>query len=382
MMSEQDLKCKELDKVFDFLEKNRLFSGVILLCQEGKSFYKRAIGKRDNINPQSIDTVFEIASISKGFTAMAIMILIEEKKIKLEDTLEKFFPYFPYENISIENLLNHTSGLPDYMEWFEDPRNWDHNKIATNKDVVQFLRDEIPEVLFRVNEQWQYCNTGYVLLAEIIKIVSEMEYGDFLQKRIFAPLRMFHTSTDSYFMNHEIENLSLGYMYDWKWDRYSLPTELDEHKYVYFLDGIKGDGGIKSTVDDLLKWERAIYSDELVSAQTKERMISPAFIKGEVEGKTGYCPCLHENFGWYGLGWKLENHPQYKKIVLHDGYWAGYCSGLVSYRDSNKAIIMLSNLDFTDDKLNVIPHLLTLTLEKILFGGEVNLREFEQLMLE
>jgi len=375
----QNLKRKELDKILDFLEQNRLFSGVVLLSEEGKTFYKRAIGKRNNSSKQSLDAVFEIASLSKSFTAMAIMILIEEKKLTIDDNLKKFFPFLPYENITIKNLLTHTSGLPDYMEWFEHPSNWDPNKIATNKDVVKFLKDEKPEMLFRVNEKWEYCNTGYVLLAEIIEMVSRIEYGEFLQKRIFTPLNMFNTSTYSQFLDSEIENFSSGFIYDWEQDLYRLPTEMEEHKYVYFFGGVKGDGGIKSTVDDLLKWERAIYNNDLVSEQTKESIIDPVFITGEAAN--GYCPCLHENLGGYGLGWKIEDHPQYKKIIFHDGYWAGYYSVLISYKESHKTIIILNNLDFTDNELNKTPYLLTLTLEKILFGEKAGLQKFEQLIM-
>lgn len=375
----QNLKRKELDKVLDFLEQNRLFSGVVLLSEEGKSFYKRAIGKRNNASKQSLDAVFEIASLTKSFTAMAIMILIEEKKLKIDDNLKKFFPFLPYENITIKNLLTHTSGLPDYMEWFEHPSNWDPNRIVTNKDVVKFLKDEKPEVLFHVNEKWEYCNTGYVLLAEIIEMVSRIGYGEFLQKRIFTPLNMFNTSIQSQLLDSEMENFSSGFIYDWEQDLYSLATEMEEYKYVYFFSGVKGDGGIKSTVDDLLKWERAIYNNDLVSEQTKDSIIDPVFIKGEAANR--YCPCLHENLGGYGLGWKIEDHPQYKKIILHDGYWAGYYSVLISYKDSNKAIIILNNLDFTDNELNKTPYLLTLTLEKILFGEKAGLQKLEQLIL-
>ncbi|MGM9978012.1 MAG: serine hydrolase domain-containing protein [Clostridium sp.] len=377
-MIAKNLKCKELDTLFDFLEKNRLFNGVILLSEKGQTLYKRAVGKRTNIEQHSNDSIFEVASISKSFTAMAVMILVEENKLKLDDDLKKFFPYFPYKNITIKNLLNHTSGLPDYMEWFEKAINWNHNKIATNKDVVNYLGDEKPEVLFQANERWEYCNTGYVLLAEIIEMVSKMRFGEFLEKRIFEPLNMFNTSTYSQFLDDEIEKFSLGFIYNWAEDLYKLPNEIEEHKYVYFLDGIKGDGGIKSTVDDLSKWERAIYNNDLVSEQTKESIITPFYFNGDTSGE--YCPCLHKILGGYGLGWKIEDHPRYKKIVLHDGYWAGYSSGLISYKDSERAIIMLNNFDYTDNELNKTPHLLALALESILFGGKADLQEFEQLI--
>ncbi|MCA1065674.1 serine hydrolase domain-containing protein [Rossellomorea sp. AcN35-11] len=379
-MDGQKVIYNELDKVFDYLEQKRLFSGVVLLSDEGKAFYKRAVGKRTDSDLHDQQSIFEIASITKSFTAMAIMILVEEGKLTLDDNLQAFFPCLPYKNITIKHMITHTSGLPDYMEWFETVGNWDQNRIATNKDVSKFLEDEGPDVLFQVNEKWEYCNTGYVLLAEIIEMVSKMEYGEFLKKRLFDPLKMSNTSTHSQFLDNEIEHFSKGYIYDWEQDTRRHPNEMEEHSYVFFLDGIKGDGGIKSTAEDLLKWERAIYSNELVSKQTKETAIHPVYMNGEASAE--YCPGLHESLGGYGLGWKIEDHPQYNKIVLHDGYWGGYCSGLISYPDYDKAIIMLSNLDFTDDNMNRIPHLLTLTLEKILFGGKVNLREFEQLIMQ
>ncbi|WP_160914369.1 serine hydrolase domain-containing protein [Halobacillus litoralis] len=377
-MNNIDVRNKELEKLFDYLESNRLFSGVVLLSEEGEAFYKRAVGKKSEIKQQTIDAIFEIASISKSFTAVAIMMLNDEKKLRLDDDITKYFPSLPYKGITIKNLLNHTSGLPDYMEWFEDTKNWNHSRVATNQDVINYLNKEKPEVLFKVNEKWEYCNTGYVLLAEIIGMVSNLTYDEFLNKRIFTPLEMVNTSTHSQFLESRLENFSLGYIYDWEKGIYYLPQQLKEHKYVYFFDGVKGDGGIKSTAADLLKWEQAIYNNELLSQEAIDMILSSTSLKGNVT--TGYCPGLHKDFGGYGLGWKLENHPRYKEIVLHDGYWAGFCTSLISYKDFNKSIIMLNNLDFTDEKLNEIPHILTLALERILFYEQVNLEEFEQLI--
>ncbi len=377
-MDKQELRKKELDKLFNFLECNRLFSGVILLSLEGKVFYKRAIGRKSDSEEHSLDSVFEIASISKSFTAMAILMLIDQKRMGLDDDITRYFPSLPYKGITIKNLLNHTSGLPDYMEWFEETSNWDHSRIATNKDVINYLKEQKPEVLFEVNAKWEYCNTGYVLLAEVIEMVSDLTYGEFLQDRIFTPLEMRNTSTYSQFINNELENFSIGFIYDWEKDLYYHPNELVEHKYVYFLDGIKGDGGIKSTVDDLFIWEKSILNNKLISQEATNLLLDPASLIGNVT--TGYCPGLHDNYGGYGLGWKLENHPKYKDIVLHDGYWAGYCTGLISYKNYNKTIIMLTNLDFKNDKLIKIPHMVTLAVEKVLFNETVDLEEFKKLI--
>lgn len=370
----------QLNNLFDFLEQNRLFNGVLLLADEGQVLYQRAIGKRTLEEQHSIDSVLDIASLSKSFTATAIMLLIEENKLRLEDKLTSFFPYLPYEEVTIHHLLNHTSGLPDYMEWFEDEdeENWDPNQIATNADVVNFLKNEKPDVLFNCGEQWDYCNTGYVLLAQIIEMVSGQEYGQFLDERIFAPLHMLHTSASSQFLENKLENFASGFMYDWEKDIYYPAVEVEEHKYAYFLDGVKGDGGIKSTVSDMLKWEQSFSNHRLLSKKAYESMITPTIIKSNVTA--GYCDSLHEHFGSYGLGWMVENHPKYKRIVLHDGYWAGNRSILIGYKDSNKTIILLSNLDFMDEKLNRVPHLMTLALETILHDGNADLDAFQKLI--
>ncbi|WP_158282223.1 serine hydrolase domain-containing protein [Salipaludibacillus keqinensis] len=374
-MNKIDKRCEELDILFDYLERNRLFSGVVLLSEDGKAFYKRAVGKLST-KRNSHNAIFEIASVSKSFTAMAVMMLIEDKKMTLEDEITTFFPSLPYAGITIKNLLNHTSGLPDYMEWFEEEENWDHNKIATNRDIIHFLVEQKPKLLFEVNEKWEYCNTGYVLLAEIIQLVSNIPYEDYLYKNIFTPLNMKNTSTHSQFLDSKLEKYVTGFIYDWEKDVYFLPNELEEHKYVYFFDGVKGDGGIKSTVDDLLIWEQSIYNNQLISNEAIESMLKPALVNGET---TDYCPGLHRDYGAYGFGWKLENHPEYKGMVLHDGYWAGYSSVLISYKDYNKSLIMLNNLDFMNEKLKKVPHNLALALESVLFNKEVDLEEFKLL---
>ncbi|WLR42207.1 serine hydrolase domain-containing protein [Bacillus carboniphilus] len=376
-MNKVNKRYEQLDKVFDFLEQNRLFSGTVLLSEGGNSFYKRAIGKRSFQEKQSVDSIFEIASISKSFTATAIMLLADNGSIRIDDPIKKFFPQLPYRGISIENLLNHTSGLKDYMEWFENEENWNHHKIVNNQDVVNFLETIQPKELFTVNKKWEYCNTGYVLLAETIRLVSNKEYGEFLNENIFTPLNMVNTSTYSQFLDGNLKRFALGFMYDRKKDMNFLPNEIDSHKYVYFLDGVKGDGGIKSTVEDLFKWEKSFYTNKILSKKSVDYMLKPARIKNKT---TGYCPGLHKEYGGYGFGWALEEHSHYKKIVFHDGYWAGYGTGLISYRDYHKSIILLGNLDFTKEELNKTSHILALTLEKIFFHEEVNLEPFEQLI--
>ncbi|MBU9723690.1 beta-lactamase family protein [Bacillus alkalicola] len=204
-----------------------------------------------------------------------------------------------------------------------------------------------------------------------------MSYGEYLSKNIFVPLEMKNSSVYSQFLDRKLEKYATGFIYDWEKDHYYFPHELDEHKYVYFFDGVKGDGGIKSTVDDLLIWEQSLYNNRLLSKEATDILLKPALVEGDVRASTGYCPGLHNEYGGYGLGWKLEQHPEYQDIVLHDGYWAGYCSALISYKSLKKTIIMLSNLDFMNEKFNKVHHLLALALESILFGKRADLDVFE-----
>jgi CubicO group peptidase (beta-lactamase class C family) len=367
----------ELHRLSSYLEKKHIFSGVLLLAEDGIPVFTRAFGRANEDQLNSIDSIFEIASVSKSMTALGIMLLVDEGRLSLETTINELFEELTYE-VSIYQLMTHTSGLADYMEWFENPSNWDSGKVALNRDVFKFLKIEKPDLLFQPGEKWDYCNTGYVLLALIIEKLSKLSYSAFMDSRILKPLGMTDTSTYSQFLDDELIGFSRGHIYDRDKAEYYKPEMLDEHRYVYFLDGVKGDGGIKSTAADLLKWEQAFYGKKLVKEETLDRIFLPTVLKDGTS--TGFSPGLHKPYGSYGLGWKLEKDKEYGSVVLHDGYWAGYCSALVRYPDGNKTMIILSNSEFTKAELNAIPHMLSLELEKILFGGEFDKEEFEKLI--
>lgn len=189
---------------------------------------------KEKLNENSI---FELASVSKQFTAMAIVILKEKGKLNYDDKMSKFIPELSnYNHITIRNLLNHTGGLPDY---------------------------------------WEYSNTGYALLASIIENVSGMSYGDYLNKVIFKPLKMNNTFVYTRrYTPQKISNYAYGYVYSDSLKKYFLPDDLDETKIVVWLDGIVGDGTVNSTVNDLLKWDRALYKDQLVSKESKKEIFT------------------------------------------------------------------------------------------------------------
>lgn len=276
---------------------------------------------------------------------MAIMILNEKGKLNLDDNISNFIPELAfYKDITIRNLLNHTSGLPDYIELFE--KIFDSSKIATNKDVITIFAQKKPKVLFAPNTKHEYCNTGYALLASIIEKASGETYPNFLQKVIFKPLKMNRSFVyKRRLAPKKIKNYAHGYVYSDSLKKYTLPDNLKETKFVIMLDGVVGDGGINSTVNDLLKWDRALYTNKLLSKKGMEKMFSFTTLNDNTLVK-------------YGYGWEIDNHTEFGKIVSHGGGWPGYATFFARHTTDDKTIIVLQNRDNITLPLNSIRNIL------------------------
>ncbi|RNB68024.1 class A beta-lactamase-related serine hydrolase [Brevibacillus invocatus] len=304
-----------------------------MVLEQGEPIFTGSYGFADleKSLPLTHDTVFELASVSKAFTAMGIMLLQEQGKIGYEDQVDSILPGFPYRDITVRNLLSHTSGLPDYMELFA--QYWDRSKIATNADVLEQLRVHQPAVLFQPNEKYEYSNTGYVLLGSIIEKVSGMSFSAFLKKYIFDHLEMENTRVfNRRFSQEVIENYAYGYVYSDELGRHSLPDHVKEYDSVIYLDGIQGDGVVNSTLEDLRKWDRALYTEKMVSSETLQQAFSP--VK------------LADNSTYpYGFGWQLRDDSWTGKVVYHGGSWPGYRNWLGRYIDVDKTIIYLTNVE-------------------------------------
>ncbi|MES1218739.1 MAG: serine hydrolase domain-containing protein, partial [Bacteroidota bacterium] len=204
------------------------FNGNILVAKGGNIIYQQDLGYADFNSKRLLNdsSVFELASVSKQFTAMGIMILKERKLLTYDDNVKKFFPDFPYDNITIRNLLTHTSGLPEYEDQFE--KKWDHKKIAFNKDILEMLKQQKDTLFFKPGTKWKYSNTGFAILAFIIEKVSGKSYNDFMAATIFNPLGMTHTFIyNTRRSTHKIPaNYALGFVYSDSLKRYILPDSL------------------------------------------------------------------------------------------------------------------------------------------------------------
>jgi CubicO group peptidase (beta-lactamase class C family) len=328
------------------------FNGNVLVAKGGNIIYQQALGYADYNSKRMLNdsSAYELASLSKQFTAMGTMILKEKKQLSYEDKVIKFFPDFPYDNITIRHLLTHTSGLPSYEDQFE--KHWDHKKIAFNKDVLEMLKQGNDTLFFTPGTKWKYSNTGYAVLAAIIEKVSGMSYNDFMAQHIFKPLGMTH----SFIYNTRRStgkipaNYALGYVYSDSLKRYILPDSLKKFDMVFYLDGIVGDGCVNSTTGDLFKWDLALYSNNLVSKATLDEMLSPLVQMSATDTSR-----------FYGFGLMVQPHSSVGKIITHNGSWPGYLTSITRHTDKNETIIILSNNESGVSLINA-------ALESILAG--------------
>jgi len=309
----------------------RGFNGNVLVARSGKVLYQKSFGYSnfDTRAPLDESSLFELASVSKQFTAVGILLLKDEGRLSLSDTLRKFFPELPYSNVTIKHLLTHTSGLPDYMNAMI--RKWDHKKIAFNSDVIQFLAAEQIPADFQPGEKCEYSNTGYEMLASIIEKVSGEPFEVYMMEHVFKPAGLQHTRIYNTRRSGEtLSNYAYGYMYVDSLNRDMLPDSVKSLDFVFYLDGIVGDGTVNSTTGDLLLWDRALKEHKLLSAATQKQMFTPQHLfDSTIKNYYGYGEFLGIN----------EIGP----YITHTGGWPGYHTILTRYTNQDLTLIVLSN---------------------------------------
>lgn len=340
----------QFDSVFSRLYNEEKFTGNVLIAENGKPIFQKSYGKafREKNLDLNSESVFELASVSKQFTAMGIMILKKQGKLEYTDSLRKFFPELPYHNISIRQLLNHTSGLPDYMTLAKD--HWDNKKIMTNAMLIQLLAEKKPPVVFAPGEKWEYSNTGYALLGSIIEKASGQTFKNFMARHIYQPLGMHRTQVyHKRLENRSINNYAYGYVKDDSLGYIMADSSEAVASMVYSLDGIFGDGITNSTTTDLLKWDQGLYTQKLVSKQIMQEAFTPAPLNN---GKT---------FN-YGFGWMLADSKDVGSYMMHTGGWPGYVTLIERHPATNRTIILLANSGAANAKIK--------TIRSILFGLE------------
>jgi CubicO group peptidase (beta-lactamase class C family) len=308
------------------------FNGNVLVAKSGNILYQKAFGYRNYNTKEFLDnnSIFGLASITKEFTAMGILLLKEKGKLTLNDSLRKFFPELPYSGITIQHMLAHTSGLPDEIEVMKE--NWNHNVVASNSDLIKILATTQFPAHFLPGKKWEYSNTAFELLASIIEEVSGVSYKTFIQTNIFDPLKMSSSlvTTNSMQAEQSIPNYAYNYIFSDSLKSYILPSTLPKLDFVFYLDGLYGAGDISSTTGDLLKWDRAIKNNVLLSESTQNEMLSPQSIEDTV----------YERYFGYG---QMLGRNEIGNYVMHGGGWPGVHTMHVRYLTDDITIIVLSN---------------------------------------
>jgi CubicO group peptidase (beta-lactamase class C family) len=317
---------EKLDLLFN---AQKDFSGVVLIAENGKSIYHKAFGYRefaDQIPLQTSD-IFELASVSKQFTAMIIMMLKEKELLNYDDSVSKYLE-IPYKGITIRNLLTHTSGLPDYQDIMD--KYWDKSKVAGNPDCIEYLNKYAPPKHFEPGEKYEYSNTGYMLLASIAEKASGKDFIEMCRKWIFSKLKMKSTDIRTLEEKKATKNFAIGHIYVEERNKWVRADSFPSSNYTIWLGNRKGPGRISSTATDLLKWDQALYTNKLVKQSTFQDAFTPMKLN-------------NGSFSNYGFGWELRNDPSFGKIVQHNGDNPGYKTQIIRYIDKKKTIILLNN---------------------------------------
>jgi CubicO group peptidase (beta-lactamase class C family) len=309
----------ELDKFIQaYTQENNIPGTVVALALKGELIHFKAYGLA-NVElsvPVSEKTVFEIGSISKQFTSAAALLLVEENTLDLDAPIHQYLPFLPGEwlGVTVHQLLNHTSGIPDY----EEIRSYDiYRHRVTPEDIIKIAQSR--PVDFAPGTGWYYSNTGYFLLSMIIERIEGLPFGRVLKKRIFDPLQM----TDTRMADPEtiIPNRASGYWVNKTNNLINInPTE---------TSSTLGAGGLLTTATDLVKWDKALYGENLLSSKTK------ALMWREVAVPVGENP-------HYGYGWELSDYKGLK-ATHHGGQVAGFIANFIRLTDHELTIIVLVN---------------------------------------
>jgi CubicO group peptidase (beta-lactamase class C family) len=346
-------KEKQVEAIFSGLTSPDAPGIAVLVRQNGKTAFERGYGLRDLRTKAKIDpqTNFRLASFTKQFTAMAIMLLVHDSKIRYDQPLTEIFPDFPAygKDITIRNLLTHTSGLPDYedlMDTVEKSKGpvWTSEHQIQDDEVLALLEKE-KSGKFAPGTSWSYSNSGYVALGLIVTKVSGHPYGDYLHERIFAPLKMNHTVVYQKGKNN-VANRAFGHSKE-----SGAFKETDQSSTSATL----GDGGIYSNLEDLAKWDDALANFTLL----KEKEMLPAVDPWKLsDGSEPHWPSetnddnLHPGKPVsYGFGWFLDpyhGHPR----MWHTGGTMGFYTVIERFPDEHLTVIILSNrTDWDREKL-------------------------------
>ena len=319
-------KAGILNEVFQNLHKRYGFNGCVVYSEKGRKVYEAAFGFADfkKKTKLTVHSAFQLASVSKMFTAMAIMVLKENGKLDYDDPLIRFVPEFPDETITIRQLLTHRSGLTNYMYAADDL--WERDNPLDNEDVVSLFSKHEPDPYFTPDNGFHYCNTNYALLASVVERITGQHFDEFMEEAVFKPAGM----KDAFIYN--LRNASVVPDY--------VSAEVQGHRprrrgpipeRDYYQNGVMGDKGVYASVEDLYNWDEALNKELLVSHESLQEAFQPG------------SPKYRRRNNNYGFGWRIKDGRD--STVFHYGWWKGFRSFYIKDLKQEKSLIVVMNID-------------------------------------
>ena len=304
-------KDAKIDELFTNYTGN--YPGAsIMIIEDGAPAVIKSYGLADleNQSPVTPESNFRLASLTKQFTAMSIMLLVKENKLQLSDNITGIFPDFPDygKEITIQHLLQHTSGLIDYEDWIPDTA----SQQVYDRDVEAMMM-QVDSTYFKPGTEYRYSNPAYAMLVQIIEKVSGLSYSSFLKNNIFIPLEMTESVAFVKGQN-QVANRAFGY---------HVTADSIVFSDQSITSAVLGDGGIYSSVTDLYKWDQALYTEKLLPRKLFDQYIEAGI-------------------GGYGFGWRIDDFNGYYRMS-HTGSTCGFRNVIQRYPDQKLTIIILTN---------------------------------------
>ena len=320
-------KADYIDKTLQKLKKKTSFNGTVLFAEKGRIVLEKSYGLRNLCTRKGElknDDIYQLSSVSKMFTAEAIMILKNRGLIDYDEDIRKYIPELPYEDITVRMLLTHRSGLPRYETMADE--NWPDKKVPfTNDDMIEYFVKYKPTRYSKPDSYFHYCNVNYAMLASIVERVTGKTFVDFMREEVFDPIGMY----DSYIYDMPTDTMVSAYLPNCV-HGYYIGRRRPRQAQNEYLNGVKGDKIMFSNVEDMYRFKVAVDYGLLVPDTIQQE----AFVPGSPKSKKS------DN---YGFGWRItKKHPG---CYYHCGWWKGYRSFFLVDKTNDRTIIVLTNTD-------------------------------------
>lgn len=322
--------AKTVDSIFEQLKTDEIFNGEILIAQNRKIIFHKFYGIADLQSNDEFtnESVFEIASLSKPFTALAIAKLVADKKLSYSNELTKFLPELPYDKVTIQHLINHTSGLPDYSKVLYPV--WDAERIANNQDLFEILKKNPPKLLHPPGTKWTYSNIGYTLLAIILERVQDLSFPEYCHENIFKPLNMYNTTIPTYNETKLISNYTNDFIFSYGTAKYIDPIKYISFDNATFTGDMYGAQGICTNATELYQFSNIFHVQQIIPDSLFKKYISPQNIETTMSKD-------------FTSGWFYDRDSLLGETLFYAGGFSAHRS-FIQYSSSEETLfVILSN---------------------------------------